>query len=108
MRTRRRIASPLGPLGIAAEDGQIISLGFGAPASESGRDDPLLVEAERQLDAYFAHRLRDFDLPLLARGSSFQRAVWEAMLRIPYGRTRGYGEIADELGGVGSSPVFAG
>lgn len=96
----RRVASPLGPLCVAAADGQLVALGFGAPAAEPGRDDPLLREAERQLDAYFAHRLRHFDLPLRADGSSFQRAVWAAMRRIPYGQTRSYGEIAAELGGV--------
>lgn len=113
MKARRRIASPLGPLTIAAEDGRIVSLGFGVTAPEQEREDRVLAEAERQLQAYFAHKLRHFDLPLLPKGSSFQRAVWDAMLRIPYGRSRGYGEIADELGGVaravgiacGSNPI---
>jgi methylated-DNA-[protein]-cysteine S-methyltransferase len=113
MRARRRVASPLGLLTVAVEDGHVVSLGFGAMAAEAGRDDPLLVETERQLDAYFARRLRAFDLPLLAHGSSFQRAVWDAMLRIPYGETRGYGDLARDIDGVaravgiacGSNPI---
>ncbi|MCC7046398.1 MAG: methylated-DNA--[protein]-cysteine S-methyltransferase [Alphaproteobacteria bacterium] len=113
MRLRRHVASPLGPLTVAAEDGHIVSLGFGAGAAEAERDDPLLAEAARQLDAYFARRLRAFDLPLLPRGSAFHRAVWDAMLRIPYGDARSYGVLAEETGGVaravgiacGSNPI---
>ncbi|MCC6467593.1 MAG: methylated-DNA--[protein]-cysteine S-methyltransferase [Alphaproteobacteria bacterium] len=113
MRARRHIGSPLGLLTVAAEDGHIVGLGFGAVAAEERRDDPLLVEAGRQLDAYFARRLRAFDLPLLPQGSAFHRAVWDAMLRIPYGEARSYGALAAETGGVaravgiacGSNPI---
>lgn len=100
MTVLRHIASPLGILGVAAEAGSITRLHFGVIEPEAERDDPVLVEAERQLDAYFAGTLRDFDLPLQAPGNDLERGVWDAMLRIPYGKTRTYGEVAAELGAI--------
>jgi len=61
-------------------------------------DHPLLGEVARQLDAYFAARLTAFDLPLDFRGTAFQKQVWEALLTIPFGETRSYGEIARQIG----------
>jgi methylated-DNA-[protein]-cysteine S-methyltransferase len=52
----------------------------------------------RQLDAYFAGRLRVFELPLAPQGTEFQRTVWDALLRIPYGETTSYGALARSLG----------
>lgn len=60
--------------------------------------DPLIVEAVGQLRAYFQKRLRRFDVPLELEGTPFQRAVWSALQRIPYGETRSYREIAAEIG----------
>lgn len=98
MTARRCVASPLGCLLLGARDGALISLHFGASAGQANDADPLLLEAERQLQAYFDRRLNRFDLPLLLEGSGFQRAVWEAMRRIPHGFTRNYGELARETG----------
>ncbi len=113
MIARRCIASPLGPLLLAARDGALISLHFGAAEEPASDADPVLLEAERQLQAYFDRRLRRFDLPLRLDGSDFQRAVWQAMLRIPHGFTRNYGDLARETGAparavgtaCGSNPV---
>lgn len=60
--------------------------------------DAVLEEAARQLDAYFAGRLRVFDLPLLFFGTSFQQSVWEGLTRIPCGHTLSYGEMARRIG----------
>ena len=57
-----------------------------------------LLEARRQLEAYFAGRLRAFALPLDARGTSFQLQVWEALRAIPYGVTISYSELARRIG----------
>jgi methylated-DNA-[protein]-cysteine S-methyltransferase len=59
---------------------------------------PVLVEAERQLGEYFAGRRRQFALPLDAAGTTFQQKVWQALLTIPFGETRSYGEIARLIG----------
>lgn len=67
------------------------------PAPYQG-DDALLREAATQLQRYFAGTLARFDLPLDLLGTPFQRAVWQALLRIPAGRTCGYGELAHAIG----------
>jgi len=70
-----------------------------------GRRDPanpLLLEAEAQLRAYFAGELRKFDLPLDLAGTDFQLRVWRQLLAIPYGQTRTYLEIARAIGSPGA------
>jgi len=64
------------------------------------RDDrnPMLLEAERQLREYFAGKRQSFSLPLDPRGTTFQKSVWTALLAIPFGETRTYGELARQLG----------
>jgi methylated-DNA-[protein]-cysteine S-methyltransferase len=52
----------------------------------------------RELDAYFAGKLRRFTVPLDLRGTPFQRRVWELLCDIPYGETRSYGEVAQAVG----------
>lgn len=93
----RHIDSPLGTLTLVAEGGQLVRLGFGSFGPRTESDDPVLLETERQLSAYFAGTLQDFDLPLAYDGSDIERGVWQAMLRIPYGKSRTYGEVANEL-----------
>ena len=61
-------------------------------------DQPVLREAERQLADYFAGRRRVFDLPLDFAGTDFQKQVWAALLTIPFGETRSYGQIARQIG----------
>jgi len=54
--------------------------------------------AQMQLDEYFQHERRDFDLPLLFVGTDFQKRVWRELLNIPYGTSISYGEMARRLG----------
>lgn len=91
----RTVHSPVGDLRVIETDGAITALGWGQGALD---ETPLLLEAETQLNAYFARERETFDLPLHVTGSDFQRAVCDAMLSIPYGYTRTYGEIARDLG----------
>ena len=93
------IDSPVGRIGITEREGWIVKVSWSA--CEDGEATPLLVEATRQLEAYFAGDLKDFDLPLAPSGNDFQKAVCQAMIAIPYGETRTYGEIAKELGTYG-------
>jgi methylated-DNA-[protein]-cysteine S-methyltransferase len=58
----------------------------------------IIVEAERQLGEYFAGRRQAFTLPLDPVGTTFQRQVWNALLTIPFGQTRSYGQIARQIG----------
>jgi methylated-DNA-[protein]-cysteine S-methyltransferase len=57
-----------------------------------------LLEAAAQLHAYFAAKLRRFDLPLDMQGTDFQRRVWRQLEEIPYGETRSYAQIANAIG----------
>jgi len=87
--------TPTGPFTLTEENGAIIRAEWG----QSGSDEtPLLTEAGRQLSEYFAGTREVFDLPLNVKGSEFQRAVCDAMLAIPLGETRTYGDIARDLG----------
>ncbi len=70
----------------------------GRPVGDRADAHPLLVEAVRQLGAYFDRELKDFDLPLAPSGTPFQTRVWEQLQRIGYGETASYGEIATRLG----------
>jgi methylated-DNA-[protein]-cysteine S-methyltransferase len=90
--------SPIGTLTLAAGPRGLTAAGFPgrfkAPAEAARRP---LAEVTRQLDAYFAGELREFDLPLDLRGTPLELAVWRALLEIPYGRTASYGEQAAKI-----------
>jgi methylated-DNA-[protein]-cysteine S-methyltransferase len=59
---------------------------------------PILIETERQLTEYFHGARTAFDLPLEPHGSDFQKKVWQSLREIPFGKTRSYLELANELG----------
>jgi methylated-DNA-[protein]-cysteine S-methyltransferase len=59
---------------------------------------PILLETERQLKEYFEGKRQEFSIPLDMRGTAFQKNVWEALLAIPFGETRSYGQLAKQLG----------
>ena len=58
----------------------------------------MLVEAARQLAAYFSRDLKEFDVPLAPQGTDFQQRVWDQLLGVGWGETASYGEIAHRLG----------
>ncbi len=62
------------------------------------KNHPALVETERQLKAYFAGKLKKFSLKFDFAGTDFQKEVWRALVTIPFGETRSYGEIARQIG----------
>ena len=88
--------SPLGALTLFAEVNGIVALEFGNIPKE--RSSPILQEAISQLAAYFKGDLKHFDLPLRATGTDFQKAVWDLIVKIPYGSTRSYGDLSRDLG----------
>jgi methylated-DNA-[protein]-cysteine S-methyltransferase len=107
------VPSPFGPLTLFADDGKIVALEWGKGATTPGTIPEVLSAAKDQLSAYFEGRLKRFDLPLDPAGTPFRKTVWAAMLAIPFGRTRTYGEIAKELrssaravgGACGANPI---
>lgn len=67
------------------------------PAEHIEQNTPALTEAKRWLDIYFAGKEPDFTPPLHPAGSAFRQSVWEILLKIPYGQTITYGDIARQL-----------
>lgn len=109
----RRITTPLGPMLAGAVGDEVCFLEFADRrmlerqfATLAKRlkcrylpgTAPVLELLNEQLDAYFAGQLKHFDLPLQARGTDFQQAVWDQLLGIPYGETRSYADVAEALG----------
>ncbi|MDN7135857.1 methylated-DNA--[protein]-cysteine S-methyltransferase [Pseudidiomarina sp. 1ASP75-5] len=88
------IDTELGPVAIYSDGETLQQVSFiEKPVSEPSWC-PVLRETARQLEDYFAGRLRVFDLPLKPRGTSFQQSVWEKLQHIPYGKLASYGDIA--------------
>lgn len=94
---RRTIPSPIGPLRLEADGDALSAIRFDGEACEPEPSD-LLDEAERQLRAYFARERTTFDLPLRPVGTDFQREVWGALTRLPYGATCSYADLATAIG----------
>lgn len=93
--------SPVGPLTLVSEGGGLVGIhfeGWNAPAGALPKSDTVLTATARQLDAYFAGRLRRFNLPLAPAGTPFQQRVWSALSGIPFGETRSYGQLAEAIG----------
>src|SRR6185503_15455314 len=92
--------SPIGRLLLVAGAAGLRAIGFqgSRPRPEWEQRDEPFHEAERQLRAYFAGELRDFDLPLDAQGTPFQHEVWRELRRIPFGRSSTYAEVARRIG----------
>lgn len=110
MKTKKLVyktsATPVGKLTLVACDEGLRAILWEhddprrVPLGDMTQDDshPLLREADRQLQAYFSGALKQFSLKLAAEGTPFQKSVWEALTRIPYGETRSYAEIARQVG----------
>ena len=99
----RMVDSPIGSLTLAGEGSTLTNLRMVEQTYEPDRadwllDDRAFPDAVEQLDAYFAGELQEFDLSLHLSGTEFQRRVWNALRTIPYGETRTYGEIAQQIG----------
>ncbi len=104
--SRLSVASPVGTLTLFERAGAITDLLWASRDRLRGRHPtPVLAAARDQLGAYFAGRLRAFDLPLAPEGSAFRRRVWDALRGIPFGHTVTYGALAERLG---SSPRAVG
>jgi methylated-DNA-[protein]-cysteine S-methyltransferase len=103
----RTVDSPVGLLTLAGSNGRLSHLRMVDQTYEPSRegwesDDNAFADAVAQLEAYFAGDLIEFDLELDLVGTDFQRRVWAALLTIPYGETRSYGQIAQQIGSPGA------
>ena len=102
----KQVDCPVGKLKLVASAGALIAILWERERPERVKlgdmvcdpDHPVLNETERQLAEYFSSTRREFDLPLAPRGSEFQKKVWQALKKIPFGETRSYLVLAKELG----------
>ena len=92
------VAAPGFSLGVACNDDEITGIDFLDPRPELAPKTLLAKEAVRQLRAYLKDPDAEFALPLAPAGTHFQRRVWASIAAIPSGRTRSYGEVANDLG----------
>jgi len=100
------LPSPVGTLKLVASDQGLVAILWEndtprrvpLPHAEKADDHPVLNEAARQLGEYFSGERRVFDLPLDFHGTAFQKDVWAELLRVPFGETRSYAQIAESIG----------
>lgn len=90
--------SPIGNLKLTTGGGFLKEMHFTEEDSVRKSSDPVLKKAIRQLDEYFEGKRTDFDLPLMPDGTEFQKRVWDRLLKISFGSTLTYLELAKQLG----------
>lgn len=102
---KQRWISPLGAMLLARTTHGLAGVWFDGQKDHPGEldvpesaDDPLLLQTISELDAYFAGKAPQFSQPLDLHGTEFQRAVWQALLKIDAGQTSSYGAIARSVG----------
>ena len=114
---RAHVDTPQGPHLVYTRSGRVVRIVL--PGGDADREEQALAQAYRdeiedgaddttrsavaQLQAYYRGERSGFDLPLEAHGTDFQRAVWGALERIPYGQTRSYADIAAAIGRPGAA-----
>lgn len=109
----QRHETEVGELVLGSFGGKLCLLGFGDREMRRGvdgrvkkgldaefieRDDEILKKTRKQVDEYFRGTRKDFDVPLLLVGTAFQRRVWNELIRVPYGATATYLQIAGAIG----------
>jgi len=72
-------------------------LKVGLNATFVERDDEILKETRKQLDEYFDMSRKEFDIPLITVGTTFQKSVWDGLLKVPYGTTSTYLQLAKDI-----------
>jgi len=95
---------PVGTIGITEECGNITNVFFGSSKTDFEIfETPLIKKAGVQLKEYFEGNRTGFDLPLLLKGTDFQKSVWKSLMAIPFGETRSYKDIAIIIGNPDAS-----
>lgn len=104
--------TPVGRILIAGDDQGLRHVSFAeshysapvtTPAADWEPNETPLKEVVRQLKAYFAGKLKEFNVRLAGEGTEFQCSVWNALCRIPYGTTASYGDVAKSVGSPAAS-----
>lgn len=93
------VDSPMGKVWVESDGELITRVSFETLKVRHAKPPAVLVDAGKQLEAYFKRKRKHFDLPLQRTGTRFQKLVWEAIDDIRFGDTRTYQAIADRIGG---------
>lgn len=104
----KEIETPVGGLKLVAHDQALVAVLWENENPErvcmatlvEDKNHPVLLNTEKQLTEYFNHQRKVFDLSLDFQGTDFQKKVWQALLTIPFGETRSYKQIAEQIGNV--------
>ena len=107
-KARLVIDSPIGPISLLSENDTLVGLYFGkvydewgqgtSPLRGVGQSPTVLTLCEKELAEYFAGELKDFTVPVRARGTPFREKVWAELRKIPYGKTVSYKDVAVGIG----------
>lgn len=100
--------SPVGVLKLVAHDSALVAVLWENEKLNrvrlaeliENKQHPILLKTQKQLNEYFEGQRKVFDLPLDFDGTEFQEKVWQALLSIPFGKTRSYKDIAEQIGNV--------
>ena len=88
----------IGRIKIAQEGDAIVEINVTDSEEKSERETPLIKKTIKELEEYFEGKRKIFDIPISIKGTEFQEKVWEALLKIPYGETKSYEDIAKMVG----------
>lgn len=102
----KKIASPVGKLKLVGNNNALVAILWENDdlnrvklgKIEEDKNHPILLQTEKELIKYFAGNLKNFSVKLSFSGTNFQKKVWQALLKIPFGETRSYGQIAQQIG----------
>lgn len=91
--------SPRGPIRLVCSETGVKEVSFVSETGHESTEQPdLIQQLKAQLKAYFEEKLQEFDLPLDPDGTEFQKRVWAELVKIPYGKTISYDDMARRLG----------
>ena len=100
MKYIKYVETELGKIGIIEENNYIVKISIGEEKEQGieQKDTPLLLNATTQIKEYLENKRKNFELPLNPKGTEFMKKVWNELLKIPYGQTRTYKQIAEAIG----------
>ena len=88
----------IGRIKIAQEGDAIVEINVTESEKESEKETPLIKKTIKELEEYFEGKRKFFDIPISIKGTEFQEKVWKALLKIPYGETKSYEDVAKMIG----------
>ncbi len=94
------IDTSIGPVKLVADEEAIIEIVFNAQEESLSSDSPIINQCITELEEYFEGTRTTFDVPIKIGGTEFQNKVWNELLKIPYGKTISYSELAIRLGDI--------